>query len=661
MTLKDPIDEIPEIRGREIEALKLAGFESIGNLLDWLPKRYEDRRRFDAFPAQEGGPGVCLRGRVIDTQRKGFGGKGVYEAIVEDHAGAGLSRITCRWFNMPFLAKVIAAGQEIVLFGKPQTSAGRLVFNHPEFEVITDETSRIHLERIVPIYKNISGLTQRRLRELLFAILESLDPNEVQPLYEIDKTYPRFEAYREAHFPDELSLTEVARRYFAKEEFFLQQARIVWRRARYTEQNGRVLGQKTTLLKRFYESLPFDLTEAQKRSVREVIKDMRSPRPMNRLLQGDVGSGKTFVAICAMLLAIDSDCQAALMAPTQILAEQHYLTLKKWVEPLGVKVGLVTADRQEDLNEAQLIVGTHALLFDKIEFADLGFVVIDEQHKFGVMQREKLVQRGVMPDVLVMTATPIPRTLTLTLYGDLDVSILDELPAGRGKIVSGVRVKPKISEMTKFLKEQLSEGRQIYLVYPLVEASDSIKAASAVEEHPKWEKRFKGEQVGLLHGRVSSEEKEEVMRAFREGETSVLVSTTVIEVGVDVPNANVMIIFNAERFGLAQLHQLRGRIGRGSHKSYCVLATSSKDSTALEKLEILASTLDGFKIAEEDLRLRGPGEVLGTQQSGLGDLRFPDFLADTALIREARELAERLLESDPSLERHPEIRTYVTS
>lgn len=653
-------DDLSFLKGREHEALLAAGFAGPNDLLDWLPKRYEDRRRFDSFPAAAGGPAVCLRGTVVDTQRKGFGGKGFHEAIIEDLGGGGFSRMTCRWFNMPFMHKMLAAGHEVVLYGKPKESAGRVVIDHPEFEIVRDDAvDSIHLERIVPIYKNVSGIPQRRLREIIHGTLQVVPAESLAPLYDVDPSYPRAEAFREVHFPGELAHAEAARRYFAKEEFFLQQLRVVWRRLKNERTNGRVLGKKTTLLKQFYESLPFDLTGAQKRSVKEIIADMRVGRPMNRLLQGDVGSGKTFVAMCAMLLAVDAGAQAALMAPTQILAEQHYLTFSKWLEPLGVKIGLATADRREEINDAQIIIGTHALLYDKVEFDDLALVVIDEQHKFGVHQRGKLIQRGVMPDVLVMTATPIPRTLTLTIYGDLDVSILDELPAGRGKIVSGVRVKPKVSEMTKFLKEQLEEGRQLYLVYPLVEESDSIKAASAVAEHPKWQKRFSHFEVELLHGKMPSEEKEFVMTRFREGKSEVLVATTVVEVGVDVPNANVMVIFNAERFGLAQLHQLRGRIGRGEHKSYCILVTDGKSSDALDKLNILAGTIDGFKIAEEDLRLRGPGEILGTQQSGIGGLRFAEFLADTSLIREAREVAEEVLRIDPSLEKNPQLRSWA--
>ena len=654
------LDELPFLKSRDRDALDFAGITTPVELLDWLPKRYEDRRRFDAFPAAAGGPAVCLRGMVIDTQRRGFGGKGFYEAVIEDHAGGGFSRLTCRWFNMPFLHKMLATGHEVVLFGKPKENGGKLVIDHPEFEVVNDGVAgSIHLERIVPIYKNISGIPQRRLREIMHSTLECLAPEVLDPLYDIDPTYPRAEAFREVHFPEEIAQAEAARAYFAKEEFFLQQLRVVWRRQENENLTGRILGKRTTLLTEFYQSLPFDLTGAQKRSVKEVIADMRAARPMNRLLQGDVGSGKTFVAMCAMLLAVDSGAQAALMAPTQILAEQHYLTFAKWLEPLGVKVGLATADRREDINDAQIIIGTHALLYDKVEFDDLALVVIDEQHKFGVHQRGKLIQRGVMPDVLVMTATPIPRTLTLTIYGDLDVSILDELPAGRGKIISGVRVKPKVSDMTSFLKDQLEEGRQVYLVYPLVEESESIKASSAVAEYPKWQKRFKHFEVDLLHGKMPSEEKDAVMTRFRDGKSEVLVSTTVVEVGVDVPNANVMVIFNAERFGLAQLHQLRGRIGRGEHKSYCILVTDGKSSDALDKLNILAGTIDGFKIAEEDLRLRGPGEILGTQQSGIGGLRFSEFLADTSLIREAREVAEEVLRDDPSLEKNPQLKQWV--
>jgi ATP-dependent DNA helicase RecG len=353
------------------------------------------------------------------------------------------------------------------------------------------------------------------------------------------------------------------------------------------------------------------------------------------------------------------------MAPTQILAEQHYLTFRRWLEPLGVRVALRTGNRDEtnhiELEGApQMIIGTHALLYDESLFGDLGLIVIDEQHKFGVAQRASLIRRGVVPDVLVMTATPIPRTLTMTIYGDLDVSLLDEKPPGRGKIITALREGAKQTDITRFVKEQLASGHQAYLVYPLVEESENLKAESATEAFEKWRKRLPGHEVGLLHGKLKPEEKEEVMRRFREGGIGALVSTTVIEVGVDVPNATVMILHHAERFGLAQTHQLRGRIGRGGNKSYCILLTDGKNHEAMEKLRVLEQTSDGFEIAEADLRLRGPGDVLGTQQSGLADLRFTDFLADTALLREARAMADRVIEEDSDLSGvHRELRPLL--
>ncbi len=580
----------------------------------------------------------------------------------------GSGKITCRWFNMPFIHKLVAAGQEVIVYGKVKDANGRLIIDHPEFEILRDdegETESIHLERIVPIYRNIAGIAQRRLREIMHLLLLQCDPASLGGVLEIDAAMPRVQLLMDAHFPESIAQTEAARRRFALEEFFAIQLNVVWRRSHNRGLAGRVLGKRTALLTSFYQSLPFDLTGAQKRSIREIIADMRQPHPMNRLLQGDVGSGKTFVAMAAMLLAVDSGCQAALMAPTQILAEQHYLTFRRWLEPLGVRVALRTANRDESNHlelggEPQMLIGTHALLYDDALFNDLGLVVIDEQHKFGVAQRAALIRRGVVPDVLVMTATPIPRTLTMTIYGDLDVSLLDEKPPGRGKIVTAVRVNAKQTDVTKFVKEQLASGRQAYLVYPLVEESENLKAESATEAYEKWKKRLPGHEVGLIHGKLKPEEKEDVMRRFREGVIAVLVSTTVIEVGEDVPNASVMILHHAERFGLAQLHQLRGRIGRGGHKGYCVLLTDGKNPESLEKLKVLAESSDGFLIAEADLRMRGPGDLLGTMQSGLSELRFVDFLADTALLREAREIADRILTEDPGLNgRHALLRSLI--
>jgi ATP-dependent DNA helicase RecG len=646
------------LKEKEREALAKAGLLTVGDVLTWFPKRYEDRRHFDAFPAQAGGDALCLRGLVIDSMQKRLGGrKGFYEVVLEEPGGGnvfGGGTIACRWFNMSFVSKMVAVGHEVIVYGRVKDQAGRIVMEHPEFEIVDPASTSLHLDRVVPIYRGVSGFPQRRLRELVSQLLEEVKASEFVLSYEVDSSYPREEAFREIHFPEDIIETEAARRRFALEEFLVIQVKVLSRRLRQQEEKGCPQGKKTGLLTEFYTSLPFDLTEAQKRSVKEIIRDMRSERAMNRLLQGDVGSGKTFVALCAMVMAVDSGNQAALMAPTQILAEQHWLTFSKWLQPLGVKVGLLTGARDEEAAGADILIGTHALIYDRVEFERLSLVVIDEQHKFGVLQRGRLVQRGIAPDVLVMTATPIPRSLTLTIYGDLDVSVLDERPAGRGKLVTGVRVKPKVSEVTSFLKAQLAKGRQAYLVYPLVEESESVKAQAATAEFPKWVKRLKEWEVGLLHGQMPPEEKDAVMARFRANEVQVLVATTVIEVGVDVPKANVMVIWNAERFGLAQLHQLRGRIGRGEHKSYCILSSNGKSGQ--EKIAVMAETDDGFKIAESDLKLRGPGEVLGTVQSGLGDLRFAEFLADTDLVREARRLAEDLLQKDPELKNHPGLR-----
>ena len=496
-------------------------------------------------------------------------------------------------------------------------------------------------------------------------LLGTVDPASLETGIEVGSGVARFVDLRAVHFPESIEIAKSAGRRFALEEFFAVQLNVLWRRKNHHRLEGRSHGRKTTLLKKFYASLPFDLTGAQKRSIREIIEDMRDPRPMARLMQGDVGSGKTFVAMAAMLMAVDSGSQAALMAPTQILAEQHFLTFRKWLEPLGVRIALRTASRDEcthedDFVRPQMVIGTHALIHGGGNFEDLGLVVIDEQHKFGVGQRAALIGKGRAPDVLVMTATPIPRTLTMTLYGDLDVSVLDEKPPGRGQVVTAVRVSAKQSDVTAFVKGKLAEGRQAYLVYPLVEESEGIKVESAVEAHAKWKKRLSGHEVGLIHGKLKPDEKERVMQNFRDGKISVLVATSVIEVGVDVPNASLMVVHHADRFGMAQLHQLRGRIGRGGNKGYCILLSDGKNPEGMEKLKVLEGTGDGFEIAEADLRLRGPGDVLGTTQSGLAELKFVEFLADPSLIREAGQLASQVLAADPDLDgKHASLRGLI--
>ena len=655
LALMTPLAEVPRLPARERAALEKADFDTVGDLLLHFPKRYEDRRQFDRFPNGPSLEPVCIRGIVTDVSLRRFGrGRQFFEATLEENESTAFSNpVVCRWFNMPWIHKIIAADQELVLFGKPKESSKRLVIDHPEFEIVqadNDEIS-IHLQRITPIYRLGSGLSQRPLRSLIHRLLAELDPTSTPDLLPDSTSPSRFEALQAIHFPSEFEKLPRVRRYFALEEFFALQLEIQRRRRDYFAQPGAVHYKSAHLLTQWFETLPFELTDAQKRTIKEIRTDLKSDLPMHRLLQGDVGSGKTAVALAAMLLAVEAGYQCAFMAPTQLLAEQHYLTLQAQLRDLDIRVSLRTSNRKEDgflelEGTPQIVVGTHALIHDGVAFENLGLAVIDEQHKFGVAQRARLIERGELPDVLVMTATPIPRTLTMTLYGDLDVSILDETPPGRGSVLTAVRSATKTADATKFVREHLAEGRQAYIVYPLIEESETLKLKSATTEFANWEKRFSKHEVALLHGRLSPEEKEAVMTRFRDGSVRVLVCTTVIEVGIDVPNANIMLIYNAEHFGLAQLHQLRGRIGRGTHKSFCILMADPKNEEGMRKLEALEKTSDGFKIAETDLELRGPGDLLGTAQSGLPDLKLVEFLTDTALIIEAKELAEKVLEAE---------------
>lgn len=660
--------EVPGLERKALNALGNLGIRTVGDLIGHYPLRYEDRTRFDGFPNQPSPENICIRGIVTDTSLRFAGRRRFFEMRVEDPDAALTAVITCRWFNMPFMQKVFAAGQGVILYGKPKLSGKRLVMDHPEYEIIdedfTDLVASPHVERITPIYPLSSGIAQATLRATVYGVLEQLFDETLPDLLPegIVPGWCRAHAVRTAHFPETMEDLQAARHYLALEEFTALQLQVIVQRRAYASLGGRAHCGEGILLAKFLAGLPFKPTGAQLRSLDEIRTDLASGQPMNRLLQGDVGSGKTLVAIAAMLLVIEGGHQAALMVPTQILAEQHYLVLQRWLEPLGVRIALRTASRKEDGflplmsggGEPQIVVGTHALIQNDSELGNLGLAIIDEQHKFGVAQRGKLIQQCDRPDVLVMTATPIPRTLTQTVYGDLDVSVVDEMPAGRGVIVTAVRDLKKTKEAADFVREHLAKGRQAYIVYPLVEESEKLKSLAATVEFEKWEKRFKGYRCGLLHGRLSGEEKEQVMRGFREGKIQVLVSTTVVEVGVDVPNANMMLVFNAERFGLAQLHQLRGRIGRGEHKSYCILMVDLKKSEeAAEKLKVLEKTRDGFRIAEADLRLRGPGEVLGTAQSGMPDLKMGDLVTDVDLVRESRALAERILETDPQLQEIP--------
>jgi ATP-dependent DNA helicase RecG len=662
MEISQPLEELDWIPRPKILALRRLGITTAEDLLTHFPRRHEDRHQFPEFPRDESDVPICLSGEVIKTSLRRFGGwKKIFEATLQEPNANALSQpLICRWFNLHYVQKMIATGQQLVVFGKPRLRGKRICMDHPEFEVIeNDEEKSIHLRRITPIYPATEGLSQRMLRSIIYRLLQELDTAPIEPLLpENLKNGDRGEAIRAIHFPETWESLSEAREHLVLSEFFAMQMLIASRR---TDSHARLSAAhcgRGELMERFLRALPFELTAAQEKVIAEIKSDLAAKYPMNRLLQGDVGSGKTVVAIAAILFAVEAGYQAAFMAPTQILAEQHYAVLRRWLEPLGVKLSIRTAGRQEESflplvegdENADVIIGTHALLYEKVSFSKLGLVVIDEQHKFGVAQRARLTSREPAPDVLVMTATPIPRTITMTVYGDLDVSILDEMPRGRGRIITAVRDSSKLGEVMSFLRTQLEAGRQLYVVYPLIEESEKLEAKAAATEYERWRERLHPYSCELLHGRIPGPEKQEIMERFRRGDTKALISTTVIEVGVDVANATVMLIENAERFGLAQLHQLRGRIGRGEHKSYCILLTSEPSSEAAAKLAVLEKTSDGFEVAEADWELRGPGDLLGTAQSGLPALKIGNLKRDAELMRRARTAAMSIFAADPRLE-----------
>ncbi len=878
MELATRLEDCEWVPRARLTPLRRLEIETVEDLLGHYPRRHEDRTEFAGFPRDESETPICICGEVTKTSLRRFGGwKKIFEATLQESDANALSQpITLRWFNLHYVQKMIATGQRLVVFGKPRLRGQRLCMEHPEFEVIeNDDELSIHFRRITPIYSATEGISQRVFRGLIFHALENLSEGEVETVLPRNHgTGERRSALQQIHFPESAEALAAARQHLVFSEFFALQMAIATRRAQASSRPGEPHCGSGQLQEKFLRGLPFDLTDAQTRVLSEIRRDLASAQPMNRLLQGDVGSGKTVVAIGAILLAVEAGFQTALMAPTQILAEQHYAVLRRWLEPLGIQIALRTGSRREDnaplplfegtgkenlgsaclqhagdgilpartfvgevaaenahyskrrlphfekpwaiyaltistlrrrclspeartivmdawrhfnglryelfalcvmpdhvhalfqpwpkengagdnqafwplaelmrslktftakrINELEgkagsvweketfdrfirsdrdlaekfayivsnpwksglvppsedyawvwtaedealseksssrqnaststlqacapqirksdsphIVVGTHALLYEGVEFQDLGLVVIDEQHKFGVSQRARLTSREPAPDVLVMTATPIPRTLTMTIYGDLDVSTIDQMPANRGKIITAVRGTEKLGEVLKFLREQLEGGRQAYIIYPLIEESDKLDVKAAAAEFEVWRERLRPFHCDLLHGRIPAPEKQAIMERFGRGETSALISTTVIEVGVDVPNATVMLVENAERFGLAQLHQLRGRIGRGKHKSYCILFSDDKSSEVAAKLTVLEKTSDGFEVAEADWDQRGPGDLLGTAQSGLPALQIGNLKTDMQLMHRARAAANAIMEWDPRLE-----------
>ncbi|HEX6988549.1 MAG TPA: ATP-dependent DNA helicase RecG [Bacillota bacterium] len=662
--LETPVGRLRGVGPGRARMLERLGIRTVEGLLEHLPRRYEQVGEVRPIAMLlKGGDGLQrVRGRVaVAGGHRPRRGLHVTQVAVQDGSGT----LWAVFFNQPYLVERFRPGAEVALTGKPELRFGRLQMQNPQYE-IEPEAGGGAGSHFLPVYPATAGLSQKALRALvrqalevaLDAVEEFLPPAMLQRL----DLPPRRNALRDIHFPADQEALSAARRRLAFEELFLLQAALLLVRRRYVEDvRGIVQRPDAQALQRFYDGLPFRLTRAQRRVVSDVLSDMAAPRPMHRLVQGDVGSGKTVVAAAAIFNAACNGHQAAMMAPTEILAEQHADNLHGLLGGLGVRVALLTGrlplKQRERLlerlaaGEIDVVVGTHAVLDENVVFKQLSLAVTDEQHRFGVRQRAILAAKGAAPDVLVMTATPIPRTLTLTLYGDLDVSVIDEMPPGRRPVRTHWLRPSGRARAYRFLARQVAEGRQGYVVCPLVEGSDDGGARAAVDLHDRLVKALPQLRTGLLHGRMSSAEKQEVMRAFRDGDVSVLVATTVIEVGVDVPNATVMLIEDADRFGLAQLHQLRGRVGRGAADSYCLLIAEPRTDEARQRLRVMERTQDGFEIAEQDLRLRGPGEIFGTRQHGLPDLRVADPFRDLKLLELARREARRLIETDPGLRR----------
>ncbi|MFQ5925547.1 MAG: ATP-dependent DNA helicase RecG [Dehalococcoidia bacterium] len=678
-SLNSPITTIRGISTGLATKFRRLGVSTVRDMLYFFPRRHIDYSKGKTIAELEIGVEQTIMATVWQAQETILGGRRSTEAIVGDETG----NMRVVWFNQPYLARKLRTNSQLVLSGRVSLFKGIKVFQSPEYEPMTKDL--IHTGRLVPLYPLTEGLSPRVVRRLIKETVDLWAPKISDFLPEGVRRHARLlglpEAIKQAHYPENESLKDGARKRLAFDELFLIQLGVLSRRRDWREGGeANPIKPDRQMLASFLNSLPFIFTAAQKRALDEILADLEKVRPMSRLLQGEVGSGKTVVATAALLTTIANGYQGAFMAPTEILAEQHFSNISALLAEAGggengegslrtfasllphpINIALLTGSMKKSEKErvhraiwegeVDMVVGTHALIQREVEFPRLGLAIVDEQHRFGVMQRSALRQKGPHPHLLVMTATPIPRSLALTLYGDLDLSVIDELPPGR-QVIRTRWLEPEEREKAyRFLRKEVGEGRQGFIICPLIEESEAIEAKAATREYERLcGEVFPDLRLGLLHGRLRASEKEEVMRRFRGGELDILVATPVVEVGIDVPNATVMLIEGADRFGLAQLHQFRGRVGRGEEKSYCILVAESPSPEGRERLSLLERTQDGFLLAEEDLRLRGPGEFFGTRQSGLPDLRMAK-LSDIGLLELARSEAIRLFKQDPGLSR----------
>ena len=685
--LQTSIQFIKGVGPRLAEILKKKNLVTVEDALYFLPRLYQDRRQIKTISQLSVGQVETVMGTVLHAEMTPYRRRRTFQLTVGDQTGT----LVAKWFNFNprFMKGKFNKGMRLILFGEVKLYQFQKEIHHPELEILGEEDSEspaentappagqdesLHFGRVVPVYSETEGLYQRQrtIRRIMKNAVDHFAAKEFSGIPEEicrrQNLIPLADAFRRAHYPDadeNIALLNEgkspAHRRLIFDEFFFLELGLALRRSGTLMENGIPFPITHRLTKQLRSLLPFALTPAQERVLAEIESDMRKPSPMNRLLQGDVGSGKTIVALLAGLMAMEGGYQVAIMAPTEILAEQHYLNIRPLVENLGFRATLLTGSLKRfekdgsyagiRAGEVQVVIGTHALIQEKVEFQRLGLAIIDEQHKFGVMQRATLKKKGLTPDVLVMTATPIPRTLAMTLYGDLEVSVIDQLPPGRVAITTRVFQEKERFRVYRALREEIAKGKQAYVVYPLVEESERLDLKDATQMAKSLQREIFPEfKIGLIHGRMKSEEKETIMADFKAGRIQILVSTIVIEVGIDVPNASVMVIEHAERFGLSQLHQLRGRVGRGKDPSQCLLiAQYPRSEEAQRRLRVMEQTTDGFKIAEEDLDIRGPGELMGTQQSGLPDFRVANFVRDIQLLNEARKEAFGVIAQDPIL------------
>ncbi|MFH0913558.1 MAG: ATP-dependent DNA helicase RecG [Candidatus Omnitrophota bacterium] len=677
-----PIQYLKGIGPKRAKDFSKLGIDTIEDLFYHFPRRYEDRTNFIPISKLQEGDTYTIKARILakgerrSYRRRGFS---ITEAAVGDETG----KIFCVWFNQPYLKDYLKVGETLILYGRAEKYEDRLQMNSPEFEIVSGEADEsLHIGRIVPIYSLPPSMTQRGLRQIIkFALDEYLPKISDSLPYDIrsrNKLLNLAQSFLNIHFPESLDLEGEAYNRLSFEEFFIFQLPLVLRKLRKKEKAGIRHNIYGELSRVFIESLPFRLTSAQQRAIAEIRTDMSGIAAMQRLLQGDVGSGKTVVATVASLMAIQGGYQVAFMVPTEILAKQHYEKISSQLfhacrqagamsgQKKQVKIRLLTSsvDKREkekiyaDIQEGKvdLVIGTHALLEEAVKFQKLGLIVIDEQHKFGVGQRALLPAKGPNPDILIMTATPIPRTLAITLYGDLDISVINEMPPGRGTIKTLLFTPEEQAQAYNIARGQIKQGNQVFIIYPVIEESYALDIAGAKKMYEEFKKgEFKEFRLGLIHGRLKQPEQDKIMLDFKNRDLDLLVSTTVLEVGIDIPTATCMIVEHSERFGLSQLHQLRGRIGRGCRESFCILVSHTKTEEAKARLAAMVKYNDGFCIAEEDLKIRGPGEFFGKRQHGLSELKIANPLTQMQLLKRARDEAIKLIHADPKLEMRPNV------